>query len=153
MSRGRPAIDCRACCAELGAIDLFVHDSLHTGRNQRFELEHAWAALRPGGVAVIDDIDHSLAFRSFVRQARPRAWLAARHVTGPGLVGPEGLWGLAIKGAGEPGPTAGRPAPPVPAGRAAPRGPCGWPAGYRSEPALPGPAHRHGQVNGKRTPA
>ena len=90
--------------AELGAIDLFVHDSLHTGRNQRFELEHAWAALRPGGAAVIDDIDHSLAFRSFVRQTRPRAWLAARHVTGPGLVGPEGLWGLAIKGAGEPRP-------------------------------------------------
>ena len=40
----------------------------------------------------------------FVGQARPRAWLAARHVTGPGLVGPEGLWGLAIKGAGEPAP-------------------------------------------------
>ena len=88
--------------AVLGAIDLFIHDSIHTGRNQRFELEHAWAALRPGGAAVIDDIDHSLAFQSFVDEARPRAWLAARHVTGPGLVGPEGLWGVAIKGTGEP---------------------------------------------------
>jgi SAM-dependent methyltransferase len=91
----------------LGGIDLFIHDSLHTGRNQRFELESAWAALRPGGAAVIDDIDHSLAFRTFVSEAQPRAWLAARHVIGPGLVGPDGLWGLAVKGtvAEAPGPT------------------------------------------------
>ena len=84
--------------ADRGEVDLFVHDSLHTGRNQRFELESAWAALRPGGVAVIDDIDHSLAFRAFVDRVRPPGWLAARHVTGPGLVGPDGLWGLAVKG-------------------------------------------------------
>jgi hypothetical protein len=89
--------------AELGTVDLFIHDSLHTGRNQRFELQHAWAALQPGGAAVVDDIDHSLAFRTFVRAAQPRAWLASRHVTGPGLVGPEGLWGVAIKGPDEPG--------------------------------------------------
>ncbi len=84
--------------AELGEIDMFVHDSLHTGRNQRFEIESAWSVMRPGGVAVIDDIDHSLAFRAFVDGASPRAWLAARHVTGPGLAGAAGLWGLAIKG-------------------------------------------------------
>ena len=74
----------------LQALDLFVHDSLHTGRNLRFELESAWAALRPGSVVVADDIDHSLGFRSFVETARPSAWLAARHVTGAGL------WGVAI---------------------------------------------------------
>ena len=33
---------------ELGAIDLFVHDSQHTGRNTSFEIDHAWRALRPG---------------------------------------------------------------------------------------------------------
>ncbi len=88
-----------ALLADRGNIDLFVHDSLHTGRNQRFELESAWAALRPGGAAVIDDIDHSLAFRDFVDRVGPPVWLAARHVTGPGLVGPDGLWGLAVKGA------------------------------------------------------
>ena len=74
----------------LQGLDLFVHDSLHTGRNLRFELESAWAALRPGGVVVADDIDHSLGFRSFVETACPSAWLAARHVTGAGL------WGVAI---------------------------------------------------------
>jgi hypothetical protein len=85
--------------AGLGVIDIFVHDSLHTGRNQRFEIESAWGALRPGGVAVVDDIDHSLAFLNFVRDAEPAAWLAARHVTGPGLMGPDGLWGVAVKNA------------------------------------------------------
>lgn len=89
---------------EIRGIDLFVHDSLHTGRNQRFELESAWAALRPGGVAVVDDIDHSLAFRAFVDEAEPRAWLAARHITGPGLMGSDGLWGLVVKGTEAPWP-------------------------------------------------
>ena len=34
--------------AGLGHVDLFVHDSMHTGRNLRFELEQVWPALRPG---------------------------------------------------------------------------------------------------------
>jgi hypothetical protein len=80
--------------AELGELQLFIHDSLHTGRNTRFELETAWAAMPPGGVVVVDDIDHSLGFRDFLDQADPRAWFAARHVTGGGL------WGAATKAAG-----------------------------------------------------
>ena len=76
---------------ELKELDLFVHDSLHTGRNTRFELELAWPVLGPGGVAVIDDIDRNLAFRTFVDQIRPSDWLAARHVLGTGL------WGVAVK--------------------------------------------------------
>ena len=84
----------------LGQIDLFVHDSLHTGRNQRFELDSAWAALRPGGAAVVDDIDHSLAFREFAERERPADWVTAEHVTGPGLAGTTGLWGVAVRGAG-----------------------------------------------------
>ena len=83
---------------ELTEIDVFIHDSLHTGRNQMFELESAWSAMRDGGVAVVDDIDHSLAFRTFVDRGDQRGWLAAKHVTGPGLAAEAGLWGLAIKG-------------------------------------------------------
>lgn len=75
----------------LGRIDLFVHDSLHTGRNVRFELESAWPFLRPGGAAVVDDINHSLAFSVFAKRAGGAASLTARHVTG------EGLWGVMIK--------------------------------------------------------
>jgi hypothetical protein len=49
----------------LDTIDLFVHDSLHTERNVRFELDRAWAALRPGGALVVDDIDSNGGFGSF----------------------------------------------------------------------------------------
>jgi hypothetical protein len=77
--------------ANLPQLDLFVHDSLHTGRNLRFELDSAWAVVRPGGVVVVDDIDHSLGFRTFIKRARPSAWFAAKKVTGGGL------WGVAIK--------------------------------------------------------
>jgi hypothetical protein len=51
--------------SQLGQIDLFIHDSLHSERNVRFELDHAWAALRPGGVAVVDDVDANWGFKSF----------------------------------------------------------------------------------------
>ena len=79
---------------DLQPLDLFVHDSLHTGRNLYFELATAWPALRSGGAVVVDDIDHSLAFRRFTDRAVPAAWLAARHVVG------HGLWGVAVKGHG-----------------------------------------------------
>jgi hypothetical protein len=51
----------------LGQIDLFVHDSLHSERNVRFELDRAWVALRPGGALVVDDIDANWGFRSFTQ--------------------------------------------------------------------------------------
>jgi hypothetical protein len=51
--------------SQLGKIDLFVHDSLHSERNVRFEIDRAWAALRPGGAIVVDDIDVNRGFKSF----------------------------------------------------------------------------------------
>jgi hypothetical protein len=75
----------------LQRVDLFVHDSLHTARNTCFELDTVWPALAPGGVAVVDDIDHSLGFSRFTERVAPADWIAARHVTG------NGLWGIAIK--------------------------------------------------------
>jgi hypothetical protein len=56
--------------SRLGQIDLFIHDSRHTERNVRFELDRAWAALRPGGALVVDDIDLNWGFSSF-RQIFP----------------------------------------------------------------------------------
>jgi hypothetical protein len=53
--------------AQLGQIDLFVHDSLHSERNVRFEIDGAWAVLRPGGAIVVDDIDVNCGFHSFVQ--------------------------------------------------------------------------------------
>ena len=99
-SAGQPRQRLPHLLSELGTIDLFVHDSLHTGRNTRFELDTAWPAIRPGGAVVVDDIDHSLGFHAFVQQAHPAASATAAHVAG------DGLWGLAIKakeGAGDQG--------------------------------------------------
>ncbi len=52
----------------LTSIDLFLHDSLHTKRNMLFEFELAWSYLRPQGVLIADDIDHSTAFRDFTQR-------------------------------------------------------------------------------------
>lgn len=51
--------------SQLGQIDLFIHDSLHSERNVRFEVDRAWAALRPGGALVVDDVDANWGFHSF----------------------------------------------------------------------------------------
>jgi len=56
-----------ALLSKLRQIDLFVHDSLHSERTVRFELDRAWAILRPGGALVIDDIDTNWGFRSFTQ--------------------------------------------------------------------------------------
>jgi Methyltransferase domain len=48
--------------AELGTVDLFVHDSLHTYRNMKNEFETVWPALRRGGVLISDDIEGNAAF-------------------------------------------------------------------------------------------
>ena len=54
-----------ALVRQLGQIHLFVHDSMHTTRNLRFELSLAWPALAPGGMAVADDIERNSAFAGF----------------------------------------------------------------------------------------
>jgi Methyltransferase domain len=51
----------------LKQVDMFVHDSRHSERNVRFELDQVWAALRPGGVVVVDDIDMNWGFHSFMQ--------------------------------------------------------------------------------------
>ncbi len=56
---------------ELGEIDLFVHDSVHTGRNTLFEIRSAWNALRPGGAILVDDVYQSLAFWQYTDAVKP----------------------------------------------------------------------------------
>jgi hypothetical protein len=76
----------------LGPIDLFVHDSLHTERNMRFELQRAWPALRAPGAVVVDDVHVNAAFEWWRRQA-----FGARSL----VCVPEdelALFGVAVKG-------------------------------------------------------
>ena len=74
--------------ADLDEIDLFVHDSIHTGRNLRFELDCALAAMGARGAIVSDDVHMNAAFQAH---------------EGPGtLVCPSddgaGLFGIIIRG-------------------------------------------------------
>ena len=53
--------------SRVGQVDLFIHDSLHSERNVRFELDRVWTALRPQGAIVVDDVDANWGFHSFTR--------------------------------------------------------------------------------------
>jgi hypothetical protein len=53
-------------------IGLFIHDSLHTGRNVRFELDWVWPRLAADGVAIVDDVEQNAAFAAFTG-AHPEA--------------------------------------------------------------------------------
>lgn len=53
--------------AQLGTVDMFVHDSLHTYRNIKFELESVTPRLRQGAIVIADDIDENPAFKEWVQ--------------------------------------------------------------------------------------
>jgi predicted O-methyltransferase YrrM len=63
----------------LGSIDLFIHDSIHTERNLRFELDQAWRSLVPGGALLADDVDYNPGFKRFVDEVPEARSVVARH--------------------------------------------------------------------------
>jgi len=65
--------------AEAGAIDLFVHDSLHTYSHMKWEFEAALRSLRPGGVLISDDIEGNRAFEEAARHPSVASWVAIRQ--------------------------------------------------------------------------
>jgi Methyltransferase domain len=85
---------------EIGEIDLFIHDSAHTEDNVRFELDRAWAKLKPGGAIMADDIDYNWGFYTFM-QANPSqqflVCLAEPLEPDPIRFDSKGLFGIARK--------------------------------------------------------
>jgi len=77
--------------AELGAIDLFAHDSHHTAPTMRMEFAAAWPRLRSGGVLLSDDVHENAAF------AELAAALPADHVLIAQEESKAGLLGVAVK--------------------------------------------------------
>jgi predicted O-methyltransferase YrrM len=59
----RPALP--RALAELGEIDLAHYDSDKTYAGQSWAFRRMWAALRPGGILMVDDIHYQTAFRDF----------------------------------------------------------------------------------------
>jgi hypothetical protein len=84
--RGSSRRQLPALLSHLGEIDMFVHDSLHTNRNMRFEMRLAWSALRPGGIMLVDDVFNQ-SFRDFVRDARPIGTGVYRSADGTWMFG------------------------------------------------------------------
>ena len=84
---------------EVGAVDLFVHDSLHTRRNMRREFEAVWPRLRKGGVILADDVERNRAFGE-LRRKNPTLWRVVRDVQERPLhdrAVPRTTFGIAIK--------------------------------------------------------
>jgi hypothetical protein len=54
--------------AEVGKVELFVHDSLHTAKNTLFEMEQAASIMPSGGVMLVDDIRGHDGFAAFARR-------------------------------------------------------------------------------------
>jgi Methyltransferase domain len=57
-----------ALVSDIGRVDIFVHDSLHTAKNTLFEMEQAASAMAQGGVMLVDDIKSHLGFAAFAER-------------------------------------------------------------------------------------
>jgi hypothetical protein len=88
--------------AEVGHVEVFIHDSLHTAENTLFEMEQAALAMPAGGVMLVDDIDSHVGFATFTE----------RHPGYQTIICPaadrEGMFGIAVKTANTPGGTGGQ---------------------------------------------
>jgi predicted O-methyltransferase YrrM len=58
--------------SEVGNIDIFFHDSLHTYEHMMFEYRTVWSQLKPGALLLSHDVHWNRAFRDFVREHRQR---------------------------------------------------------------------------------
>ncbi len=56
--------------AQLGTVDVFIHDSLHTYEHLKFEFEQAYPHIRPGGLLISDDALWNSSFPEFAQQVR-----------------------------------------------------------------------------------
>ncbi len=73
--------------AAVGAVDVFVHDSLHTYPNMRREFEAAAVRLSARGVVVSDDVHLNAAWRDWAQWPELALALTVRESDKPGLFG------------------------------------------------------------------
>jgi Methyltransferase domain len=100
LIRGSSRLRLPNLLSQLGEIDIFIHDSLHTERNLRFELDRAWMVLRPGGAIVVDDVDSNWGFSSFLETfSAHRSLICEAEPLHPDLrrFNNKGLFGIILK--------------------------------------------------------
>ena len=81
LLRGRTRRLLPELVAQLPAIDIFLHDSLHTYRNISLEFETVWPKLRAGGVLISDDVDLNRAFEEFATRGDIALALTSKQQT------------------------------------------------------------------------
>ena len=65
--------------AQLGRVDVFIHDSLHTYSNMLWEFETIWPVLAPGGMLIADDAGDNGAFADFASKVSPACALVIQE--------------------------------------------------------------------------
>jgi hypothetical protein len=87
LLRGSSRRTLPALVRTLNTVDLFVHDSMHTGRNVNFELAQVWPALPDGGAVLVDDVHRNATFGTFAREHPRAASFVSRSDDGRALFG------------------------------------------------------------------
>ena len=77
--------------ADVGHVEMFIHDSLHTAENTVFEMEQAASAMRGTSVMLIDDIDSHMGFAVFARRNPRWQTIICRSADR------NGMFGIAVK--------------------------------------------------------
>jgi predicted O-methyltransferase YrrM len=65
---GDSKIELPKLLADLGTIDIFMHDSEHTYDFMMFEFETTWKHLKKGGILLSDDISWNKSFEDFAKK-------------------------------------------------------------------------------------
>jgi predicted O-methyltransferase YrrM len=87
LHRGRSSDVLPELSRELGQIDFFVHDSLHTYRNMQRELEIVTPFLAPEAIVVADDVQGNSAFNDWVSKTQPSYSAILEEQTKQSLLG------------------------------------------------------------------
>jgi Methyltransferase domain len=65
---------------QLGAVDIFIHDSLHTYEHMKFEINLSYPRIKPGGLLLVDDENFNTAFAECVEIIRPSQTRVIRNI-------------------------------------------------------------------------
>jgi predicted O-methyltransferase YrrM len=66
--------------SELGEIDIFIHDSLHSYEHMKFEITLSYPRIRAGGVLLVDDENFNSAFAECVKILQPPMTRVIRNI-------------------------------------------------------------------------
>jgi hypothetical protein len=97
LHRGRSQDLLPGIVREVGMVNLFVHDSLHTYRNMRREFETVTPNLASDGLIIADDVEGNCAFPEWVSHSSPAYSAVVQEGSKHSLLGVALLQGNAVR--------------------------------------------------------